>query len=458
MSEWKEYKIGDIGTVKGGKRLPKGKMLVTKRTDHPYIRIRDLSQQKVLELNNDFEYVDNDTHKEISRYIVDEGDVLLSIVGTIGLVTIVGKSLNKANLTENCVKITNLKGVYNDYLYYYLVSQKGQNEIRRGTVGAVQPKLPIYNIQDITISVPELAFQRHIASILSSLDDKIAVNKKICENLEAQAQALFKHWFVDFAPFKDGNYCANREQNETCFNSAEVQPKITGKACKFVESELGLIPEGWRVGTYDEIIQDTISGDWGKEKPEGNYTHKVACIRGCDFQDVKMGLRGKTPERYILEKNYDSKHFNDKDVLVEISGGTATVSTGRICPVSQLLIDKYDGDIVCTNFCRLVRPCIGYSSYLYYSWKYKYDKKVMFGYENGTSGIKNFSIKDFTSREPLIIPRLSDLYIFEDMVEHIHTHIQDMGSESAKLASLRDTLLPKLMSGQIKINEIEKSL
>lgn len=431
MSEWKEYKIGDIGTVKGGKRLPKGKMLVVQKTDHPYIRIRDLNQQKVLELNNEFEYVDEETHKEISRYIVDEGDVLLSIVGTIGLVTIVGKSLNKANLTENCVKITNLKGVCNDYLYYFLISPKGQNEIKRGTVGAVQPKLPIYNIQDITISAPELASQRHIASILSSLDDKIAVNKKICENLEAQAQALFKHWFVDFAPFKDG---------------------------KFVESELGLIPEGWKVGRYSDIIQETISGDWGKDKAEGNYTHKVACIRGCDFQDVKMGLRGKTPERYILEKNYDSKHFNDKDVLVEISGGTATVSTGRICPVSQLLIDKYNGDIVCTNFCRLVRPCAGYSSYLYYSWKYKYDKKVMFGYENGTSGIKNFSIKDFTSREPLIIPKLSDLQRFEDMVEHIHTHIQNIGSESAKLATLRDTLLPKLMSGQINLNEIEKSL
>ena len=254
-------------------------------------------------------------------------------------------------------------------------------------------------LRNFPISVPDPITIEKITSILSSLDDKIAVNKKICENLEAQAQALFKHWFVDFAPFKDG---------------------------KFVESELGLIPEGWRVGNYDEIIQDTISGDWGKEKPEGNYTHKVACIRGCDFQDVKMGLRGKTPERYILEKNYDSKHFNDKDVLVEISGGTATVSTGRICPVSQLLIDKYNGDIVCTNFCRLVRPCVGYSSYLYYSWKYKYDKKVMFGYENGTSGIKNFSIKDFTSREPLIIPKLSDLQMFEDMIEHIHTHIQDV--------------------------------
>ncbi|MBR2017537.1 MAG: restriction endonuclease subunit S [Prevotella sp.] len=431
MSEWREYRLGDIADIKGGKRLPKGVNLVTTPNNHPYIRIRDFDSNKVLELNNNFEYVDNETQKLISRYIANTDDILLSIVGTIGLVAKVGSSLNNANLTENCVKIKNLHVIDSDFLYYYLVSSEGQNKIKLGTVGAVQPKLPIKNISDITIPVPSIETQRSIASILSSLDDKIAVNRRICENLEAQAQALFKHWFIDFAPFKNG---------------------------QFVESELGMIPEGWRVGTYSDIIQETISGDWGKEKAEGNYTHKVACIRGCDFQDVKMGLRGKTPERFILEKNYQSKHFEDKDVLVEISGGTATVSTGRICPVSQLLIDKYEGDIVCTNFCRLVRPIKGYSSYLYYSWKYKYDHKVMFGYENGTSGIKNFSIKDFSSREPLILPELSALNEFENIIDHIHTQIQNCGSESAKLTTLRDTLLPKLMSGQIKVNEMEKSL
>ena len=165
--------------------------------------------------------------------------------------------------------------------------------------------------------MPEEKIQKAIARVLLALDDKIEVNRRINENLEQQAQALFKSWFVDFEPFKNG---------------------------EFVVSELGMIPKGWRVGRYDDIIESTISGDWGKEKPEGNYTHKVACIRGCDFQDIKNGLRGKTPERYILEKNFQTKHFRDKDSLVEISGGTATVSTGRVCPVSQLLIDKFNED------------------------------------------------------------------------------------------------------------------
>jgi type I restriction enzyme S subunit len=326
----------------------------------------------------------------------------------------------KAYMTEHAVVAVPTK----EHNAYYLSCVLASLKLGRLSGQSAQPGIGVGLIGKQTITMPSLATQQKIASILSSLDDKIAVNRRICENLEAQAQALFKHWFIDFAPFKNG---------------------------KFVESELGMIPEGWRVGTYSDIIQETISGDWGKEKEEGNYTHKVACIRGCDFQDVKMGLRGKTPERFILEKNYQTKHFEDKDVLVEISGGTATVSTGRICPVSQLLIDKYEGDIVCTNFCRLVRPIKGYSSYLYYSWKYKYDHKVMFGYENGTSGIKNFSIKDFSSREPLILPELSALNEFENIIDHIHTQIQNCGSESAKLTSLRDTLLPKLMSGEIKV-------
>ena len=403
MSEWKEYKLGDISTMKYGKLCPKN----TSGTIpiHSGYRVVGYTDQSNCPAN---------TVIVVARGVGGCGDVKLLKEP----VFLTNLSISVSIDSQVCLPL---------YFYYYHLL----NNLRWLDSGSAQSQITIEDLKKYTISIPSIATQHNIASILSSLDEKIAVNKKICDNLEAQAQALFKHWFVDFAPFKDG---------------------------KFVESELGLIPEGWRVGTYDEIIQDTISGDWGKEKPEGNYTHKVACIRGCDFQDVKMGLRGKTPERYILEKNYNSKHFNDKDVLVEISGGTATVSTGRICPVSQLLIDKYDGDIVCTNFCRLVRPCIGYSSYLYYSWKYKYDRKVMFGYENGTSGIKNFSIKDFTSREPLIIPKLSDLHVFEDMIEHIHTHIQNLGSESAKLATLRDTLLPKLMSGQIIINEIEKSL
>lgn len=246
-------------------------------------------------------------------------------------------------------------------------------------------------------------------------------------NLEQQAQALYKSWFVDFEPFKGG---------------------------KFVDSELGLIPEGWVVGCYNDIIDCTVAGDWGKEEQTGNYTHKVSCIRGCDFEDISCGIKGKTPERYILEKNFISKQLKNHDIIVEISGGTPTVSTGRICLVSNNLIDRYFGDIVCTNFCRVIRPVRGYSSFVYYSWQNKYDHKVMFGYENGTSGIKNFQIADFLEKELVIIPPQTVLADFQMLVNTYQAAIQRNGNERMKCEMVRDSLLPKLMSGELKINDL----
>ena len=253
MEEWKEYRLGDIAIIKGGKRLPKGINLITTPNAHPYIRVRDLGSKKCIELDSSYEYVDDDTQKLISNYIVNTDDIIISIVGTIGLVAIIGKTLNKANLTENCVKIINLKYLDKDFLYYYLISDYGKQEINKGIVGAVQAKLPIKNIQAITIKAPEIIYQKRIASILKSLDDKIENNRKINENLEQQAQALFKSWFVDFEPFRD-------------------QP--------FVESELGMIPEGWRVDNLDNLCSFISRGLSPKYKDDTDqWVLGQTCVR-----------------------------------------------------------------------------------------------------------------------------------------------------------------------------------
>ena len=334
------------------------------------------------------------------------------------------------------------------FLYYLLSQDLFFDYVMQGAKGTKMPRGDRNQIMQWPILLPPKSEQRNISSMLSALDNRIEVNRRINDNfyyvffevmliwlltslendnLEEQAQTLFKSWFLNFEPFKDG---------------------------EFEDSELGMIPKGWKVGRYEDIIETTISGDWGKEKPEGNYVHKVACIRGCDFQDIKNGQRGNTPERYILEKNYQTKHFRHNDILVEISGGTQTVSTGRVCPVSQMLIDKFNEDIVCTNFCRIIRPLPAYAAYLYYSWLYKYNGKIMFGYENGTSGIKNFRIKDFISIEPVVIPPIEVLSGFQQLVDILQLQIHTRGSESSRLASLRDTLLPKLMSGELNFDKV----
>ena len=168
--------LASLAEVKGGKRLPKGINLVTTPNQHPYIRVRDLNNTVFASLSNDYEYVDDETQQSISRYIVSTGDLLISIVGTIGLTAIVDHTLNKANLTENCVKLTNIKNVTPEYLLLFLRSSQGVEAISKGTVGAVQLKLPIKNIQ--SIAVPLLCDEelRALNETLSTIFSQISAN------------------------------------------------------------------------------------------------------------------------------------------------------------------------------------------------------------------------------------------------------------------------------------------
>ena len=420
MEEWKEYKYIDLCSLIGG-GTPKTSESSYWGGEIPWLSVKDFGTDRKYVYTTE-KTITKEGLENSSTKLLQKDDIIISARGTIGAMAMI---VCPMAFNQSCFGIRGNELVDKDFLYYLTKTKIA--ELQKNSHGSVFETITRDTFAKLNCNIPTLKKQKDISFILSSLDNKIEVNRRINDNLEQQAQALFKSWFVDFEPFKDG---------------------------EFVESELGMIPKGWKVGRYDDIIDTTISGDWGKEHPVGNYTHQVACIRGCDFQDIKNGLRGNTPERYILEKNFQAKHFKDKDILVEISGGTATVSTGRVCPISQMLIDKYNQDIVCTNFCRLVRPKSNYGAYLYYSWLFKYNKKVMFGYENGTSGIKNFRIKDFTALEPVLIPSEDALKSFQEIIDKLQMKLQVNGSESQKLATLRNTLLPRLMSGELKVNEI----
>ena len=146
--------LDSLCSIKGGKRLPADGEPLDTPTAHPYIRVRDLGSNRYVCLTNQFQYIDEETHSAISRYIVNTNDIVISIVGTIGLIGKIHTSLNNANLTENCVKLANIHTVTPDYLYYTLCYKKQIKEIELLTVGAVQSKLPMYNIQSMKILVP----------------------------------------------------------------------------------------------------------------------------------------------------------------------------------------------------------------------------------------------------------------------------------------------------------------
>ena len=405
--EWKEVRLGDVCEIKGGKRLPKGVNLITQKNSHPYIRVRDLGKSKTIELNSSYEYVDEITQKQIQRYITQKGDILISIVGTIGLIAIVGGSLDGANLTENCVKLVKLDKIDSEYLYYYLKSPFGQQNISRGTVGAVQAKLPIKNIQDFSIICPELiSDQRRIASILSSLDRKIELNNKINADLEEMAQAIFKNWFVDFEPFKDG---------------------------KFVDSELGMIPEGWKVGRLTEIAS-YMNGLAMQKFPPENNEDSLPVLK---IKELGQGFCGTDSDRCSCNIKDECKIHNG-DVIFSWSGTLLVdVWCGGDCGLNQHLFKVTSKD---------------YPKWFYYYWTKHHlqefihiakDKAVTMGH-----------IKRGHLEEAMVaIPNNDSMEKAHELFEPILSKMISLRLESSRLSLLRDTLLPRLMSGELEIPE-----
>ena len=242
----------------------------------------------------------------------------------------------------------------------------------------------------------------------------MGVIRTVNDNLLQQLTAIFREWFID-AP-----------------ESAE-----------------------WPRGTFADLIDHTISGDWGKDAPTGNYTEMVYCIRGADIPEVKAGNKGKMPTRFILPKNYAAKKLVDGDIVVEISGGSPTQSTGRAAPVSESLLERYDRGMVCTNFCKAIKPKRGYSMFVYHYWQHLYDAGVFFGYENGTTGIKNLDINGFIETEEIVLPPFDIVERFDTVCQTIANKVYANGLENERLANLRDALLPRLMSGEIDVASIK---
>ena len=410
--EWKEVRLGDVCEIKGGKRLPKGVNLITQRNSHPYIRVRDLGKSKTIELNSSYEYVDEITQKQIQRYITQKGDILISIVGTIGLIAIVGDSLNGANLTENCVKLVKLDNIDSEYLYYYLKSPFGQQNISRGTVGAVQAKLPIKNIQEFSINCPKLVSdQRRIASILSSLDRKIELNNKINADLEEMAQSIFKNWFVDFEPFKDG---------------------------KFVDSELGMIPEGWKVGTIGDIVEFQNGFTFSSKDFSENGEYKIITIKS--VQDGCLVTEGSSKVTEYPTKMPAYCKLQSGDILLSLTG-----NVGRCCLVTEtnLLLNQRVAKIK-------AKECYD-NSFSYALFRLKETKELLISISRGTAQANLSPVE--ASKLPMVIPSEDARKSFSMISDSIMNKIISIHIENSRISLLRDTLLPRLMSGELEVPE-----
>ena len=409
---WNLVPLGTVCTVSSSKRI----FAKEYRTEGiPFYRGKEVIEKHKGNPVSTELFISKERYEEIRcKYDVPQiGDILLTSVGTLGVSWLVDETefyFKDGNLTWLRAK----DGLLNKFLYLWLNSDDAKHQIDMMCIGSTQKALTIETINKFVIPLPSMQEQENICAVIYPIIERIKNNRNINDNLQQQLSAIFREWFID-AP-----------------ESAE-----------------------WPRGTFADLIDHTISGDWGKDTPTGNYTEMVYCIRGADIPEVKAGNKGKMPTRFILSKNYTAKKLVDGDIVVEISGGSPTQSTGRAAPVSESLLGRYNRGMVCTNFCKAIKPKQGYSMFVYHYWQHLYDAGVFFGYENGTTGIKNLDINGFIETEEIVIPPLNIVGRFDAVCQAIANKVYANGLENERLANLRDALLPKLMSGEIDVASIE---
>lgn len=408
--EWKEVTLGDLCEISSSKRIFAKEY---QTNGIPFYRGKEIiEKQKGNTISNEL-FISRNRYEEIkAKYgVPQQRELLLTSVGTLGVPYVIKEEefyFKDGNLTW----FRHFNGLDVEYLYYWFLSPYGKNEIYAKAIGSTQKALTIDSLSKFNIKIPiNLEDQRLIASILSSLDRKIELNNKINADLEEMAQAIFKNWFVDFEPFKDG---------------------------KFVDSELGMIPEGWKVGRLDEIA-DVVGGSTpSKAKPE-YYTQKgIAWLTPKDLSNHPAVYTSRG-EIDITEEGYNS-------TSTKLMPKGTILFTSR-APIGYISIAQND---ICTNqgFKSLVPKKAG-TCFLYCFLKY-----VTPEIENKSTGstFKEASGSLMKSLQ-LLMPEQKVFEDFETIVSPLFARIESLEKVSSRLSLLRDTLLPRLMSGELEVPE-----
>lgn len=410
--EWKEVRLGDIVSIKSGLAykgafIGKGENILL---GMGCVSFKDkflFSGARPYEADCD------------DKYCVEPGDIVLATrqqsdnLPILAMPAIIPSSLKAKKIIygTNLYKVENHSEVTNDFLFWQLKTPDYIDYISSVKTGSVVRMVTKKNVEDYVFRCPPKEVRDRISKLLWGLDRKIELNNKINADLEEMAQAIFKNWFVDFKPFKDA---------------------------KFVDSELGMIPEGWRVGRLDEIA-DVVGGSTpSKAKPE-YYTQKgVAWLTPKDLSN-HPAVYSSRGEIDITEEGYNS-------TSTKLMPKGTVLFTSR-APIGYISIAQND---ICTNqgFKSLVPKKAG-TCFLYCFLKY-----VTPEIENKSTGstFKEASGSLMKSLQ-VIIPEQKDFEKFEAIVSPLFARIESLEKENSRLSLLRDTLLPRLMSGELEVPE-----
>lgn len=330
------------------------------------------------------------------------------------------------------------KTINPEYLYYHL-SQKHYTSFLSTIAENNTSSYPAINpsdLEDLKIElIEDVKAQSRIANILSALDAKIAISTKINADLERLAKLVYDYWFVQF-DFPGENGLPYKTSGGRLVYSPILKRKI---------------PFGWGTATFKDWIAEDKGGDWGEEVSTGKHTYKVTCIRGADFPSLFQCIVPYAPVRYILENN-KSETLSDGDLIIEISGGSPTQSTGRICYINKGTLKRFNTAVITSNFCKAISPKKINLSYIFYlEWQRLYSAGAFFNYEGKTTGLKNFLFDIFTNSHKIVSLPDNLAEKFHNTVSPLFEAIQHNALEAQELTKLRDWLLPMLMNGQVKI-------
>ena len=400
--EWKEVRLGDVCSKIGSGATPSGGKEAYKGGDYHLIR-----SQNVLDFafsKDGLASINDEQANKLKNVEIIQGDVLLNITGdSVARCCIVPSEILPARVNQHVAIIRPRKEeLDNHYLLYYLQHYKRQL-LQIASAGATRNAITKAMIENLILPCPKsLDDQRRIASILSSLDRKIELNNKINADLEEMAQAIFKNWFVDFEPFKGG---------------------------KFVDSELGMIPEGWKVGTLADIAEITMgqspAGNSLNENREGMIFYQGSSDFGFRFPSIRVFTT--EPKRLAVANS----------VLFSVRA-----------PVGDINVAKEECCI--GRGVASIKSKYGHDSYLFYTMKSLHKLFDSFDGEGTVFGSIN---KKTLSAIQILLPSDGIVEQFNNIASSFDDRIRSLSDENSRLSLLRDTLLPRLMSGEIEVPE-----
>ena len=405
--EWKEVRLGDVVEIVNGFAF-KSKAFTLEGI--PVIKIKNIKAGKVI--LNDLDYIStSDVNPKYTK--IRSSDILITMTGNrmdgspetwVGKVSLfrhqgdfyLNQRVSALRLIDDTVE--------NNFLSYYLSSWHSQlyfalNSNSSGGQANITPAV----VQEYRLMVPELEPQRSIASILSSLDREIELNNKFNADLEEMAQAIFKNWFVDFEPFKDG---------------------------RFVDSELGMIPEGWKVGSPYEYAKVVYGAPYKSAKFNDNG-EGLPLIRIRDLKDCN-------PQFYTPEILPQTEYVNMGDIVA----GMDAEFVPHIWKGNTGLLNQ--------RVCKLMPQQTSISN-LFVLYLMKPELEFVQSYKTGTtvSHLGKADIDKFV----VVLPPLEVVEECSKILDSILQRIKNISAESRTLSLLRDTLLPRLMSGEIEVPE-----